>query len=632
MRARPGVFPVNYAYDAANQLHSVIQTASPNTANTTAYGYDPLGNLASLTDANSHSTQNVFDVFSDITGKTLPDGSLQESRAYDASGNLTQLTHFSGKTTTYAYDALNRLTTRTPDPTLVTEPVVSYTYTPTGKYASTTDASGTTTYVYDALDRQTAKITPEGTLNYTFDAAGNVSSIYSSSVNGASMSYTYDSLNRLSTVVDNRLPAGQNTTSYTYDTASNLVTTTYPNGLQSSFGYDVLNRMTALATPISSYNYQLGAVGNRTQATESNGRTIQWSYDGINRLTNEAVSNDPNNNNGSVGYGLDPVGNRTSVSSTLAGVASVNLNSFNLDDWLSRENYDANGNTTYTGGKSFVYDSENHMTAMTGNGQTVSMIYDGFGNRVSKTANGVTTKYLVEDDVNPTGLPQVFEESVTGVVHRTYTYGLQRISEDQVINNAWTPSFYGYDGFGTVRQLTNLAGIVTDTYNYDAFGNLLNSTGTTPNNYLYRGEQYDPDLGLYYLRARYYNPQTGRFLSRDPEAGKPVAPSTLHKYLYAGGDPINKIDPRGREELLEYAFMAYHLTIEGIDFGHDEKGCLVDAFVGLATGIGSATDGSTTANEGLNIAMALGGCSDEADYNLALGFIWSKVFPFSGAD
>ena len=97
-------------------------------------------------------------------------------------------------------------------------------------------------------------------------------------------------------------------------------------------------------TPISSYTYQLGAVGNRTQATESNGRTIQWSYDGINRLTNEAISNDPNNNNGSVGYGLDPVGNRTSVSSTLAGVASVNLNSFNLDDWLSRENYDSNGN------------------------------------------------------------------------------------------------------------------------------------------------------------------------------------------------------------------------------------------------------------------------------------------------
>jgi RHS repeat-associated protein len=240
------------------------------------------------------------------------------------------------------------------------------------------------------------------------------------------------------------------------------------------------------------------------------------------------------------------VGNRTSDSSTLAGVATVGLDSFNLDDWLARENYDANGNTTYTGGRSFVYDSENHMTTMTGNGETVSMIYDGFGNRVSKTANGVTTKYLVEDDVNPTGLPQVFEESVNGIVQRTYTYGLQRISEDQVINNAWTPSFYGYDGFGTVRQLTNLAGTVTDTYSYDAFGNQLNSTGTTPNNYLYRGEQFDPDLGLYYLRARYYNPATGRFMSRDPEDGILPDPMTLHKYDYAGGDPVNAWDPTGR--------------------------------------------------------------------------------------
>jgi RHS repeat-associated protein len=530
-------------------LHSVIQTNSPNTANTTSYGYDPLGDLASLTDANSHSTQNIFDVFSDITGKTLPDGSLQESRTYDASGNLTQLTHFSGKTTTYAYDALNRLTTRTPDPTLVTEPVVSYTYTPTGKHASTTDASGTTTYVYDALDRQTAKVTPEGTLNYTYDLAGNVASIYSSSLHGASMAYTYDSLNRLSTVVDNNLPAGQNTTTYAYDTASNLVTVTYPNGLQSTIQYDSLNRLTSLASSTASYNYQLGATGNRTGATEQSGRTLAWNYDGIYRLTSEAVGNDPSGGNGEVDYTLDPVGNRTSTNSSLPGVHSVALSGFNLDDWLSPETYDANGNTLTTGGKTFAYDSENHLMSM--NGGAVTMIYDGFGNRVSKTVGNVTTKYLVEDDVNPTGLPQVFEESVNGVVLRTYTYGLQRISENQVINNAWTTSFYGYDGFGSVRQLTNLSGTITDTYNYDAFGNLLSSPGPTPNNYLYRGEQYDPDLGLYYLRARYYNPASGRFMSRDPEDGKIRILATLHKYLYAFGDPVNRIDPRGRESMLE---------------------------------------------------------------------------------
>jgi RHS repeat-associated protein len=66
------------------------------------------------------------------------------------------------------------------------------------------------------------------------------------------------------------------------------------------------------------------------------------------------------------------------------------------------------------------------------------------------------------------------------------------------------------------------------------------------------GEQYDQDLTLYYLRARYYNPDTGRFLSRDPEAGKPIYPKTLHKYLYASGDPVNRIDPMGREAMVEY--------------------------------------------------------------------------------
>ena len=125
------------------------------------------------------------------------------------------------------------------------------------------------------------------------------------------------------------------------------------------------------------------------------------------------------------------------------------------------------------------------------------------------------------------------EEVVNGAVERQYTYGLQRISENQHINNAWTPSFYGYDGFGSVRQLTNSSAAITDTYNYDAFGNLLNSTGTTPNNYLYSGEQFDSDLGLYYLRARYMNPLTGRFMSRDPEDGNPFDEVTLHKYLYA---------------------------------------------------------------------------------------------------
>ena len=229
------------------------------------------------------------------------------------------------------------------------------------------------------------------------NAAGHVASIASSNTNGASMSYTYDSLNRLSTVVDNRL-SGSNTTAYSYDDASNVGTVTYPNGVQSTFTYDTLNRVSGLSSQVSGYTYQRSPTGDLTSATESNGRAESWSYDGIYRLTNETISLAPSGKNGSVGYGLDPVGNRTSDTSSLSGISSGSF-SFNADDELASESYDQNGNVTATGGKSFTYDSENHLTSMTASGTSASILYDGFGNRVSKTVNGVTTKYLVEDDV-----------------------------------------------------------------------------------------------------------------------------------------------------------------------------------------------------------------------------------------
>jgi RHS repeat-associated protein len=508
-----------------------------------------------------HITANSFNAFNELTFKILPDQTHTETRTYDAAGNLYQLTHFNGAVTTYTYDALNRLLSRaTPG-----EPTVSFTYTPTGKYLTSTAADGTVNYGYNALDQLTTKATPEGTLSYTYFPSGKVETIASSNPNGISVAHTYDDLNRLSTVVDNRLQGNQ-TTTYTYDPASNVASVATPNSLTASFTYNALNRLTALTTPVSSYNYQLGATGNRTSATEGNGRSLTWNYDGIYRLTNETIAGDPSNN-GSASYSLDPVGNRTSVNSSFNGFTPI-AGTYNADDEISSETYDANGNVTSTDGMNYTYDSQNHMLTASGNGKSISMIYDAFGNRVAKTVNGVSTQYLVEDDVNPTGLPQVVEELTgsfgAGVVTRTYTYGLQRISQNLSPavsgNSTWTPSFYVYDGGGSVRQLTNSNGTVTDEYEYDAYGNSFTKSGTTPNNYLYRGEQYDSDLGLYYLRARYYNPATGRFLSRDPEAGKPIDPKTLHKYLYANGDPINGIDPMGREDLVEYVTIAAKAT------------------------------------------------------------------------
>jgi RHS repeat-associated protein len=267
--------------------------------------------------------------------------------------------------------------------------------------------------------------------------------------------------------------------------------------------------------------------------------------DGIYRLTNEA-----NSTYGAVSYGLDPVGNRLSQTSSMAGIQSGTFG-YDADDRLSTEQYDNNGNTIVSGARTFAYDFENRLKSM--NNGAVTMLYDADGNRVGKN----TTRYLV-DELNPTGYAQVVEELEGTTVTRRYTYGLQRISETQLLNGAWTTSFYGYDGFGTVRQLTDPTGAVTDTYDYDAWGNTVNQTGSTPNVYRYRGEQYDPDLNLYYLRARYLNPQTGRFFSRDPKSFKPLrsekhpsSPKSLHRYLYVGGNPIRGLDPRGLEELFE---------------------------------------------------------------------------------
>ncbi len=165
--------------------------------------------------------------------------------------------------------------------------------------------------------------------------------------------------------------------------------------------------------------------------------------------------------------------------------------SYDANDRVSTDTYDANGNTTSSTGISNSYDFENRMTAH----GAVAVVYGGDGDRVSETAAGVTTKYLV-DSLNPTGLSQVLDELVSGAVTRTYAYGLQRVSENQLVGSTWTPSCYGYDGHGNVRFLTNAAGAPTDTYQYDAFGMPITSTGTTTNNFRYSGEWSDSSRSI----------------------------------------------------------------------------------------------------------------------------------------
>lgn len=316
----------------------------------------------------------------------------------------------------------------------------------------------------------------------------------------------------------------------------------------------------------------VGLAGNRLTATEqllasslnSQPKTINrlYTYDSIYRLTGESINGAPTS--GTASYGYDPVGNRQSRSVTGLTMLPQTF-SFDANDRLNTDTYDNNGNTLLGAGfgqtQADQYDFENHLVTRRTPTATITIKYDGDGNRVSKTittaTNTVTTCYLV-DDLNPSGYAQVLEEltsinSSQPVLTTVYIYGQNLISQDRLEGSQWTASFFGYDGHNNVRYLTDPNGNVTDSYDYDAFGNLLAFTGSTPNVHLYSGEEFDLDLGLYYLRARYHNPNTGRFWTQDSFEGVASDPSTLHKYAYCGNNPLNCVDPSGHESLSEIA-------------------------------------------------------------------------------
>jgi RHS repeat-associated protein len=346
---------------------------------------------------------------------------------------------------------------------------------------------------------------------------------------------------------------------------------------------------------IASYAQVFSFSGRKTSATETSGRTASYGYDTIYRLLSENITGDPvSANNGSLGYSLDSVGNRSSLASNLAALASQSF-TYDANDRISGDTFDTNGNTLTSGGHTFVYDFQDRLTQFD---NTVAMVYDGDGNRVARTEGGVTHRYLI-DDQTPTGYPQIAEEMVpTDGVIRQHTYGTMRISQRQLlVSPNWQLSYYGYDGGGSVRQLFNPSGAVTDTYAYDAFGNTVAQTGTTFNQFLYRGEQFDSTLGNYYLRARYYGPQTGRFLTQDKyepdgygscprsvacsarphsrfitgvfreqifeSSNRFARPAIIpfdsvvgNRYVYAEGDPVNKSDASGLAATLENGLLA----------------------------------------------------------------------------
>ena len=529
----------HFAYDSLGRLTKVTDALGQETR----YEYNELGQQTKQIDALNRVTTYEYDLLGRRTKRILPMGQA-ETYSYNVQGNLQSRTDFNGKTTTFEYDNMRRLLSKTPDASL-NEPTVSFTYNDLGQRATMTDASGTTSYVYDGRNRLSSKQTLFGTLSYTYGENGNLETLRSSNADGVSVDYDYDALNRLSSVKDNRL-VGDQTTSYNYDAVGNLQGYTYPNQVATNYHYNSLNRLTSMnsvsgSSTIASYQYTLGAAGNRTQVAEFGGRTVNYAYDDLYRLTSETIANTANN--GQISYIYDAVGNRLQRNSSVSQVSGQS-SAFDTNDRLISDLYDNNGSTKQSSGKTYDYDFENKLIS-TSDGVTI--VFDGDGNRVAKTVNGVTTFYLVDTN-NLTGYAQVVEEIQAGSgVIKAYTYGLDLISQRQEEN----VNFYQYDGHGSVRGLTDLSGSVSDTSTYDAFGNLIEQTGSSSNSYLYAGEQFDADLGFYYNRARYLNVETGRFISKDSYEGYQYDPKSLHKYLYGENNPVNRTDPSGYFSIAE---------------------------------------------------------------------------------
>jgi RHS repeat-associated protein len=497
------------------------------------------------------------------TAVVLPMGQ-RSSTVYDAVGNAFKTTDFNGETAVYSYDPLNRLTFID----LPNDADVSFSYTPTGLRESVTDSRGVTSYEYDERNRLIGRtdavlpyLTSGATIEYEYDDAGNRTLVRTP---GGVTRYEFDERNQLEKVV-----ADGGETVYEYDAVGNLVKTVLPNGVVESRSYDELNRLEFLENlsedaVVSSYDYELDDVGNRVAVTEHDGRRVEYVYDSLYRLVSEEVVGDT-----VVGYVYDDVGNRLQKVDSVEGTTTY---TYDDNDQLVEESsggevvvyeYDDNGNTISqtSGGVETVYvwDDRNRLVEVRfADGKVVGYGYDDGNIRVNEVVDGVETRFLLDGN---RAYAQVLEEYVDGTLDAEYVYGGDLIS----LRRGGVDSFYLVDGLGSTRGLTDASGDVVADYSYDAFGNLVGSSGDVENDYLFAGEQFDGELGQYYLRARFYDSGVGRFTRRDVYEGNIENPASLHKYLYTAGNPVNATDPTGLYTLAEaQAATAIANTLAGI--------------------------------------------------------------------
>jgi RHS repeat-associated protein len=566
-----------FNYDATGNLSSVKDPLE----NITAFGYDSAGNMTSMTDAEGKTTQYQYDQhnrllqitdslggtityvyqngcpdcarsdlltsLSDANGNTTSFSydtmgrligiadplSFQKLFSYDLNGNLISQTDPNGNTITYTYDWANRLTGKT-----MPGDVVTYGYDAVDNLTSAVDNDSAISMGYDPAGRLTSVTTggsvlPVATIGYTYDPNGNRTSMIDME-NGVT-SYQYDFLNRLSSLTDPQAEA----VSFTYDFLNRRTGVTFPNGVQTVYLYDAANRLTSLVHQISgvnieSFSYAHDKLGNRTSMTDLSG-THAYGYDNLYRLIS---ATHPQPANPAELYTFDPVGNRLSSAQHPSWSYDTNnrLLSFNGTSFA----YDNNGNmisrTDQTSTTTYQYDAENRLIRINKpDGTVIAYRYDPFGRRIEKSVNGTITRYLYD------GESILYEMDGSNTMLARYTHG-PGIDEPLITNRGGSSYYYHADGLGSITHITDATGSIVQSYVYSAFGEIVAQAGGLANPYTYTSREYDPESGLYYYRARYYDTKIGRFLQTDPIG---FGGGDVNLYVYVQNNPINEIDPLG---------------------------------------------------------------------------------------